>query len=433
MDPVSKGKTMSDILRIRQRIILDSIHDSICVIEVKTKKIVAANRAFYRTLGYKKNEVIGRHCYEVTHRHKHVCSGPGDPCPLVRTVRAGLPSVFEHLHIRKNGRRIFMEVSASPIRDDKGRVQYVIHISRDITDRKTNESELRKFKTAVESSGEAIFLTDRDGVFTFVNPEFTRLYGFSPAEVLGKRTPRILKSGKMKKENYVKFWKRIIDRRVIKGEVINKTKDGRFLEIESTVSPVLDRQGDINGFLAIQRDITHRKQDEKRLNYLAYHDILTDLPNRLLFNDRFNQSLARASRYKTIFAVMLMDLDRFKEVNDRYGHRIGDQLLKMVAHRLQRKIRGTDTVARLWGDEFGIIVGDMRKEIEAGRIARKILSTVVLPYIIEGHELGITASIGISLYPEHGDDIESLLKNADQAMYRAKDKGRNKFEIFSMK
>jgi diguanylate cyclase (GGDEF)-like protein/PAS domain S-box-containing protein len=432
MGPVGKTPESADILRVPQGFLLDSIRDSICIVDVRTMRIVAANRTFYKALGYKKGDVIGRHCYEVTHHHNRACSGPDDPCPLIRTLRTGSSEVFEHVHCHKGGRKVYMEVSASPIRDPRGKIAFVIHVARDITERKTNETEFRKLKTAVESSGEAIFLTDRDGVFTFVNPEFTRLYGYSPSDVVGKRTPRILKSGKMKRENYVKFWKRIVERKIIKGEVINKTRDGKLLEIESTVSPVLDGQNKISGFLAIQRDITLRKQDEKRLNYLAYHDILTDLPNRLLFNDHFNQSLARAARYKTILAVMLMDLDRFKEVNDSHGHRIGDQLLKSVAQRLQLKIRGTDTIARLWGDEFGVLVGDMKSKAETGKIARKILGAVIAPYVIEGYELNITASIGVCLYPEHGNNIEDLLKNADRAMYRAKEKGRNSYEIYSL-
>lgn len=412
-------------------VFLDSIRDAISIIDTRTKRIVAANRTFYKTLGYTEKEVIGRHCYTITHRHGRPCSGPDELCPMVRTLHTGASAVFEHIHCHKDGRSVFLEVSTSPIRDGKGRVVYVIHVARDITERKISEDELRKLKKAVESSGEAIFLTDREGLFTFVNPEFTRLYGYPPAEVVGKRTPRILKSGKMKAENYAKFWKRIVGRKIIKGEVINKTRDGQFLEIESTVSPVLDNQGQLTGFLAIQRDITRRKQDEKRLNYLAYHDILTDLPNRLLFSDRFNQALARATRYKTIFAVMLMDLDRFKEVNDRFGHRIGDQLLKLVAQRLRQKIRKTDTIARLWGDEFGVLIGDMKSKTAAGKIARKILGAFISSFIAEGYELNITASIGISVYPEHGNNIEELLKNADRAMYKAKKKGRNNFEIFT--
>ncbi len=420
-----------DVFQEYQTLFLDNIRDAISIIDVRTMRIVAANRTFYKSLGYRKKDVIGRHCYEVTHGHEHKCSGPDDPCPLMQAIRTGSPSVFEHIHCHKNGHKVFMEVSVSPIRNEQGDIIFALHIARDITKRKNTEEELQKLKKAVVNSGEAIFLTDRDGLFTFVNPEFTNLYGFSPAEVVGKRTPRILKSGKMKAENYAKFWKRISQGDIIKGEVINKTRDGRLLEIGSTVSPIFDNQGRLTGFLAIQRDITNRKQDEKRLNYLAYHDILTDLPNRLLFNDRFNQSIARAARYRTLVAVMLMDLDRFKEINDRYGHRTGDLLLKSVSGRLAGTIRKMDTLSRLWGDEFGLLIGDLKDTRDVIPIARKILRIFAEPFLVEGYELKISVSIGITFYPDQGDNIEVLLKNADHAMYQAKDLGRNRYHVFS--
>ncbi len=413
-----------------QDLFLNNIRDAISIIDVKSMRIVAVNRTFCKSLGYKKKDVIGRRCYEVTHLHDSKCSGPDDPCPLVKTLRTGSSSVFEHIHCHKDGHKVFMEVSVSPIRNERGDIIFALHIARDITQRKNTEDELQKLKKAVENSGEAIFLTDRDGTFLYVNPEFTNLYGFSQAEVVGKRTPRILKSGKMKAENYAKFWKRINEGAIIKGEVINKTRDGRLLEIGSTVSPIFDNQGALTGFLAIQRDITNRKQDEKRLNYLAYHDILTDLPNRLLFNDRFNQSMARAARYRTLVAVMLMDLDRFKEINDRYGHRTGDLLLKSVAGRLAGTVRKMDTLSRLWGDEFGILIGDLKHARDVVPITRKILKIFTEPFLVEGHELKISASIGIAFYPDQGDNIEILLRNADHAMYQAKDLGRNRYHIY---
>ena len=287
---------------------LNGIRDAISIIDVRTMRIIAANRTFYTSLGFTEKEVIGRHCYAVTHRHGRSCSGPDDPCPMVAVLKTGSNAVFEHVHRHRDGHDIYMEVSVSPLKDRTGRVRFVIHVARDITE---------------------------------------------------------------------------------------------------------------------------RKRAEQRLKYLAFHDIITDLPNRLLFNDRFQQAILRAARTKKSVAVMLMDLDRFKDVNDRLGHRIGDIVLKSIAGRFIHIIRKTDTIARLWGDEFGILVDDARNVPSIKKIARKILNVFTSSMIVEGYELRVTASLGISIYPDHGENIEQLLKQADQAMYQAKKKGRDNYEIFS--
>jgi len=201
--------------------------------------------------------------------------------------------------------------------------------------------------------------------------------------------------------------------------------------MEVSVSPLKDRNGRVRFVIHVARDITERKQSEQRLRYLAFHDIITDLPNRLLFNDRFQQAILRAARAKRSVAILLMDLDRFKVVNDNHGHRIGDLLLKAIAARLEGNIRKIDTLARLWGDEFGLLIGDLKNARDVNPIARKILRSFAVPFIIEGHELRTSASLGVAFYPDHGDNIEILLKNADHAMYQAKERGRNNYLFYA--
>lgn len=410
--------------------VINSIPDAISIIDVKNFRIIDVNQGFMDQLALKKKHIIGKHCYDVTHHLKKPCMPADKPCPLINSLMTGRQVLFEHVHCRADGRKVFVEVSASPIKNEKGEVTHVIHVARNIGSRKQLEEDMIKLKKAVDYSGEAIFLTDRKGIITFINPEFTRLYGWQTEEVVGKITPRILKSGKMKPLDYEAFWKKILSRQVARGEFVNKTKDGRFLNIDGSANPVIDNEGKIVGFLAIQRNITERKKAEARLDYLAYHDVLTGLLNRLLFNDHLGQALTRGYRYKKMVAVMLLDLDHFKNVNDSLGHTIGDLLLKSVANRLKGYVRRMDSVARLGGDEFGFVIPEITNVHGASAVAKKILSSFSKPFAVDGREIHITASIGISLYPANGENVEELVKNADIAMYRAKEAGRNNCKFY---
>ena len=413
--------------------IINNIKDSVSIIDVRNFKIVSVNRAFLDELGLDENEVIGKSCYKVIHRKNSPCATTDHPCPLLTTLKTGQHAIFEHIHCHKNGKMINMEVSATPIKDEKGEISYVVHVARNITEHKRIEEELIKLKKAVETSGEAIFLTDREGIITYVNPEFTRLYGYSAEEVIGKTTPRILKSGTMQPRDYENFWKTILNKQIVRGEFVNKAKDGRVLNIDGSANPVFDNNGNIIGFLAIQRDISDRKKAEQHLDYLAYHDALTGLPNRSLFYDRLRQAVAQANRYKRIVAVMLLDLDKFKEINDTLGHNIGDLLLQAIAKRLTSYLRKVDTVSRFGGDEFAFIITEIIHVQGAERVTSKILASFFQPFTIDGHEISIGASLGVSLYPDHGDNVDELVKKADSAMYHAKDQGRNNFQFFKTK
>lgn len=246
--------------------VFNSTNDAISVINVNDYTIVSANNAFLQRHGLTEQEVIGKYCYEVIRHRSESCAALDDICPLLEAVTTGEYSATEHIHYTRDSEEIYAEVAISPIKDESGNIIQVVHVSRDITQRKQAEEELIRLREAVEASGEAIFLTDLEGIITYVNPEFTRLYGHAPDEVVGKVTPRILKSGQMTAQDYESFWSTLLEKQVIKrGEFINKTKDGRLVDIEGSTSPILDGQGEIIGFLAIQRDITEHKQAEQKL------------------------------------------------------------------------------------------------------------------------------------------------------------------------
>jgi len=227
------------------------------------------------------------------------------------------------------------------------------------------------------------------------------------------------------------MWETILDGRVWSGEVVIRRKDGSLYDEALTISPVTDVNGRIQHFVAIKQDISERKATEERVQHLAHHDLLTDLPNRALLGDRLAQAVAQVRRERATLALMFLDLDQFKPVNDTLGHDVGDLLLKEVALRLKACVpRETDTVARLGGDEFVILLAQIERAMDAVLVAGKVLAALRRPFLIGPHTLDISASIGIAVCPLHGEDVGQLLKNADTAMYYAKKAGRNCYRFF---
>ncbi|MEI2623019.1 MAG: diguanylate cyclase [Giesbergeria sp.] len=293
------------------------------------------------------------------------------------------------------------------------------------------ESRLSLFRAALNSVANGILITDIDSTIEWANPAFTRMTGFSLTEAVGRHTGEMLNSGKQDPQFYRRMWDTILAGRVWTGELINRRKDGSLYAEALTISPVTDGNGRIQHFVAIKQDISERKANEERVQHLAHHDQLTDLPNRSLLSDRLFQALAQARRDRGTVALMFLDLDSFKPVNDTLGHDIGDLLLKEVALRLQNCVpRESDTVARLGGDEFVILLAQIEKAADAVVVAGKLLAALERPFLIGPHRISISGSIGIAVYPQHGDEVNQLLKNADIAMYHAKKAGRNCYRFF---
>ena len=289
----------------------------------------------------------------------------------------------------------------------------------DIAERKRLEADLLRFKLGIERSGEAIFLADREGILIYVNPAFEKIYGFSREEVLGK-TPRILKSGTLPPEVYQQFWGTILAKQVMSGEIINKTKEGRLLCVYSSANPILNEEGEIIGFLAIQRDITETKRLEEDLRALSLVDDLTGLYNRRGFVTLAQQQLKLANRLMRKDFLVFVDLDRMKWINDTFGHQKGDEALAETADILKNTFRESDIVARIGGDEFAILTVETEDaDIEA--INARLQGNTRDRNGKGNRGFHLSMSVGITRYdPEHPCSIDELLAKADKLMYEQK-------------
>ncbi len=293
----------------------------------------------------------------------------------------------------------------------------------------TSQRNLHLAERVIESSLEGIMITDEHANIVSVNPAFTRLTGYTPEEVIG-RNPSLLSSGRHEPEFYANMWKQLRAEGHWQGEVWNRRKDGAFYPELLTITAITDRDGRLTNYAALFSDISALKESEEQIRHLAYFDPLTGLPNRRLLEDRLQVAIAHAHRNRGRVAVMFVDLDRFKRVNDTLGHAVGDRMLIEVARRLRESLREDDTVARMGGDEFLIVLSDLGGPDDTAHTASRLIEALRDPVRIGDHELIITTSIGISIYPDDTDDATTLIKNADIAMYRAKDEGRNSFQLY---
>ena len=324
------------------------------------------------------------------------------------------------------GRRCWLETHAVPLEVDGEIVQ--LAVTRDITLYKQAEAELRVAAAAFESQ-EAMVITDANSIILRVNRAFTAITGYAPEEVVGEN-PRILKSSRHSPDFYRAMWESIIRTGGWQGEVWDKRKNGEEYPKWLTISAVRDFKGKVTHYIGAHFDITERKKAEEKIAALAFFDSLTGLPNRYSLHERLAQSLGLAGRNEKQLALMLIDLDNFKTINDTLGHQVGDQLLMQVAQRLTGSVRQSDLVARLGGDEFVVVLPDIDSPADAAHVADKILSAVSEPYLIEGQELRSSPSIGICLYPDDASEAQDLIKKADAAMYHAKARGKRNYQFF---
>ncbi len=286
----------------------------------------------------------------------------------------------------------------------------------------------RELAAAVfDNAAEAIIVTDEKGNFVQVNPAFSRMTGYAAAEVLGQPAA-LLKSGRHPPEFYAGMWQSVNRENGWQGEVWNRRKNGELFVVWLAIGRVA-RPGQPARFVATLTDITHSKQLEQELRHRAYHDPLTDLPNRSLFTDRLRVAISQAQRHGRTFALCFIDLDSFKPVNDRFGHAAGDELLVETARRLRFSVRAADTIARLGGDEFAAILTEAGSRTEVEEVAARIVADLARPFVLQAGTVGISCSMGIAMFPAHGNDAEALQHNADAALYAVKNSTRNAFRI----
>ncbi len=382
------------------------------------------------SLGYTREELVGMHPWEFDPDFPPEAWGP-----MWEGLKSNGDVHIETRHRRKDGTLFPVEITGHYISHDGAEFSFTF--VQDISERKRADMALRQKeryqRALLDNFPFEVWLKDTESRFLAVNQVFARTFGAKNAEELvGKSDYDIATRGLA--EAY-----RADDRDVLatrqKKTVEEEIEDqGVRKWVETFKAPVVDENGELLGTVGFARDITARKDAEKHVRHLAHFDQLTNLPNRTLLTDRLYQALALARRDKAMLVLMFLDLDRFKPVNDKLGHDVGDLLLKEVATRLMDCVqRESDTVARAGGDEFVILLPHIEKEQDAIIVAEKILHTISQPFAIEQHTITISSSIGIAIYPLHGDEVNLLMKNADKAMYQAKKSGRNCYRFFSTK
>ena len=334
---------------------------------------------------------------------------------------------YEWQYRLHDGTTFWAEVLLTSVTLDHEFLSYAV--LRDISFRKLTESTLLMAAQVFENSRDAIAVTDREHRVLAVNHAFSDITGHPAAAIVGQELPS-LRAGPHEASFYQQIWNYVAANDHWEGEVWSERKSGEQYPVWVALTAIRNGAGEVTNYMAIMSDITDRKRREEHTRHLAEHDCLTDLPNRVLFLDRLHQALASARRKHTSVAVMFLDLDRFKGINDGFGHHVGDAVLKEVAKRLTGCVRVVDTVSRQGGDEFVIILADIGGVAQAAHVANNIMAAVARPVQHGSYSVSLSVSIGISIYPEDGDDVGTLLQHADVAMYHAKQNGRNAFSFF---
>lgn len=331
---------------------------------------------------------------------------------------------------RKDGSIYWESASISPLRDERGQITHFIAVKEDVTTQKRAEDQLRMNATVFDTTSEGIMVTDADNIIKTVNPAFTRITGYSAEEVIGQ-SPSILSSGRHDEEFYEELWNSVLHKRYWSGEIWNRRKDGSVFPEWLSIAAIPDEDGIAKEYVAVFSDISKHKENEEQIRYQANYDALTGLPNRSLLSDRLEQAIGSALREKWMLAILFIDLDQFKMVNDTFGHVMGDELLQLVAERIGDCVRESDTVARFGGDEFVILLQDVTEMDAVANIATKVIDSITKVFTLYEREIYIGASVGITIFPDDAMNADSLLRNADMAMYQAKERGRNSYQFFT--
>lgn len=402
--------------------ILDQIHDSVIAMDLGGY-VTNWNKGAERLFGYTAEEAIGRNILFI-----YADEDEDDPFFDLFMEKGGRE--MEVRRRKKSGEIFWASVSLSLMRDTNDQPMGLIGYVMDISERLRAEEELRLYGKIFENSTEAIIITDVNERIISVNNAFSEITGFNAEEVMGQ-TPRLFKSGRHDTRFYEQMWQEIMHHGRWQGELWSLRKNGEIFPKWTFISSVRNHKNELTHFFSVFSDITERKQAEQKIQRLAYYDALTELPNRVMLQSLMEQMLTVSRRNRQQGAILFVDLDRFKNINDSLGHAAGDELLREVAKRLRANLRTEDIVSRLSGDEFVIVLVNIARSDDAGLVAQKILSSLNQPIFLEGQEISISASIGISVYPWDGDNLDSLLKNADTAMYRAKDQGKGTYTFYA--
>lgn len=396
-------------------------------VDAHTGRFRTINRKYCELVGYTEAEMLAFSFRDITHP---------DDLEIDRQQRRGLVKgkipefSIEKRYIRKDGSIVWVLLSVSPLWALGQKPDNSLAVVQDITKRKLVEEALVFATKVFEHSIEGIVVTDAKGSILQVNPAFSTITGYSAEEAVGQN-PRILKSDKHEAAFYQAMWAQLGDEGQWAGEIWNRRKNGEIYPEWLTINAVRNDQGKIVNYVSIFHDITELKRQQEALEHQAQHDALTGMPNRVLLNDRMQMSLTRMTRSDKKVALLFLDLDNFKHVNDGFGHPAGDKLLIELSRRLKAQLRAGDTLARQGGDEFLVLLPEVEGVDDASVIAMRLLESIQHPFQHQDTEYYVTASIGVTIAPNDGNDPDTLIKNADMAMYRAKKLGRNNFQFFT--
>jgi diguanylate cyclase (GGDEF)-like protein/PAS domain S-box-containing protein len=386
---------------------------------------IDVNDAYLDMLGYTREQLIGKSCVELG-----VWQSSQEWEKVLEALRReGSVRNVEAKLVRSDGeiREVLFFAQAVELQEQSCLLSQV----RDITERKRAERRLRLAAATLEHLGEALLIADSEKRVISSNPAFTRMTGYAMEDVLGRTLQELLAQPSTQQDTplFQHMMEAAERKQVWEGEVWTRRKNGEVFPQRLILSTVRDADGNALNYIAVLNDITQHKEYEAQLKYIAYHDALTSLPNRKLLVERCHRAILRAQRTGGECAVLYLDLDNFKPINDTYGHEIGDKLLQEVALRMQHCVRATDTVSRLGGDEFVVLLDGLGSRQNAVAVAQKVVADLSQPFRLGDCLLFISASVGIAVWPEHGSDVDILLRRADKALYRAKDSGRNRYQL----
>ena len=413
-----------EALLTEQSAILDNVMFG--VMFVRHRRIVSVNRRCEVLFGYDPGQMMGSSTAIVfTSSYDFEEAGERQYPALA----AGGDFSEERQYQRRDGSLFWALVSGCAL-DPQRANEGSIWVYADITARKEAEEKLRLSATVLEHIADGVMVVDAKGIIVTVNPAFTQITGYTEAEALGRHSS-LNRSARHDAAFYQALWDELIASGFWRGEVWHQRKNGEVYLEWLTISAVRDTRAVTTHYVGVFSDITLIKESQEKLDHMAHHDPLTALPNRLLFHDRLQHALLRAARDQEQLAVLFIDLDRFKNVNDTLGHHVGDELLQKVAGQLSARLREGDTLARLGGDEFIVLLEGIDGEYGATQVAEKLMTMFDQPFTVAGHELFVTCSVGISLYPDDALDLNMLIRNADVAMYQAKARGRNGYRFYA--